>query len=823
MYPSSAAPSRSAIPATGVPVAGPRASAERPSSSLHSEWAREPSGSSTAAASGSAEASTVHDSAPKPIDTRVYSTSQLPCDYGYEDAPVLVVGMKFELPAILNYNGRDMEDEDSCIEMWSPNSAQHAFLPGLESKEEAPAHLESQRRDRMSHLAPDFIANLHCAYYSLDLKMRQLKEDANVTSEDWDARPRLPEEDSSCHGCVPMDLDSLRERPYLPADEQFIGVWINDTSEEYALCLLAVGVPVCVHHRYGPDEIRRSDKLQTPHVRSYLEMTATASLLSAEGNGFQFIAERKRFPATTNGLEERGLGFSRSYDVRYLSSLLLDARREARARGAVLPDSPPRRMPVEEKYASKPLELVVLDGRRLHPTSCGTIRSRIRQMGEKRGHSWKPMSSHVVCYDREKWCELYLRADHEWPQGVVDRGAFGAPAPRNRYYEVVNSEYRLRCPSHWVYDMRISAPGDAVRDIPSAVRKEENSETPIRSPLPPVPVPAHRPSPVDEEMTDAVPAPTAAPSPPATEAVGSAVEPAKDDDEVSLGDDSDAGDERKEPMSERHASPPALSIPSPLVFPAALFLLLSFPAPTAPALTFPLPLTALTVSGSGAFFTPVALPASPRLSLTLAVSVALHVSFAVPVISTALRLALAIPLTPRTLEPFPPGHLELVSQSWTVSITFGWATSPATAQTADTCSLEEHLASLEERLAAALPDPGLPPLANRLSDRPTIPLARRLTSPSRASLTQGLALPGPPLTDRMNHELSGTSRLISRLALPLSSRVQSLEHGVNGRVRVRWRECGHRVGKHNRKPEKEKKGDSDSGKDEDDSDSDDYG
>ncbi|KAJ7430925.1 hypothetical protein FB451DRAFT_1422118 [Mycena latifolia] len=829
-------PSGSRLFATGIAAAGPRASAE-PSLLPSADTTL---GSSAAAASGSAETSAPGGVTSKPIDTRVYSTSRLPCDYGYEDAPVLVTGMRFELPLVLRYTGRDVEDGDLCTEMWSPNSVQHAFLPGLESKElEAPppspsfaegssswspfirrAHTwandakgrclvtpvhavwRTNAADRTARLAPDFITDLRRAYHSLDAKMLQLKEDAKVTDEDWDARPRIPENkplldelEAMCLYEDAVDAAALAQRVLRAMDawtsmvsalqRQFVGVWINDAHEEYALWLLAVGVPVFIHHRYGPDEIRRSERFQTPRVRSYLEMTSTAPLLSASGNGFQFIAERERFPITTTGLEERGMGLSSSYDTRFTSSLLLEARREARAQGAELPNSPPRRVSLEEKYAPKPLELVVLD-------------------------------------------ELAT---------TLDQAAHGPLRSRIGYYEVVQQggkgEYKLRRPSHWVYDKCTSAPGDVGKKpltldarllppksapprhpglekgwkdnededdgmsddddegppaLPAAgamLGQEENVAAPDAtiSSLPE----RLTCSPVDEAMPDAPPASTAAPLPPATEVVGSAVGPDRDDDEVLLGDDSELSDEGREPTPGRHGEEAFTSCTVPLAF------------PTSPTLTFP-------VSSPPSLCSSPPLPISKPSSCTLA---------------AAVSPAFAFPVRPATKVSISEERAFLASLALSLSSPRRTLAPPSNRTTTSVAIQAGPPTSLEERLSdspahashmQATTSPVAPPtrarnsiiptLATRMAAHPHIPLSHRLASPSQASLSQRLALPGPPLTEWMNSESSETSRLITRLALPLSSRVQSIEHSETGRVRVRWRECGRRAGKHNRKRDK---------------------
>ncbi|KAJ7858944.1 hypothetical protein B0H14DRAFT_3864239 [Mycena olivaceomarginata] len=100
-------------------AAGPQGSAALlPSSSrlgLSEETAAGPSGSAAP---------------PARIDTRVFSTSRLECDHGYTAKPGVVLGMRFELPQVLRYTGRDVDCWGAVYGVWSPNSTQQPFFPG---------------------------------------------------------------------------------------------------------------------------------------------------------------------------------------------------------------------------------------------------------------------------------------------------------------------------------------------------------------------------------------------------------------------------------------------------------------------------------------------------------------------------------------------------------------------------------------------------------------------------------------------------------------------------------------------------------------------
>ncbi|KAJ7446733.1 hypothetical protein FB451DRAFT_1412147 [Mycena latifolia] len=913
---------------SGIPAAGPTASAERhPFSS---------SGGSTAAASSSAEILIR-----KPADTRVYSTSRVNCWHGYEEEPVTVEGMRFELLDVLRYNGRDVESPKAIRELWSPNSLQHAYLPGFEADDfDAPVLLFQQRRwdghwgpfnafvspqydaeadspwtpfvrhahtwrsdplgcclvtpvhavwkvgaDGVPRVAPDFVENLRRADERLEHQMVKIWSEMDLAESDWIARPKIPAnrpmmeeleslttyEDAVDHAAivqrilrgkdawismalalkrVPMDLDALRGQPYLLADERYLGLWANDAHEEYVLWLLAVGVPIFIHHRYEKGEILRSDHSPSNRAHGFLDMTSAALLLTASGNGFQFIAEREQFPVTTEGLEERGLGKVCVHANKFSSSQLLEARRKARIQGIELPTTPPRHRSPEEKFASKALDLVVLVSWRmpwiqppivLSGAGAGKWEKWVQYESattppfrylRRRAHNWQPTSSHVVCYDRENRRELYLRMDHVGPLGLINQEVFGAPAPRERYFLVVQkggeSEYVQTHPSHWVYETRTSGPGDAGRKPPTpeacllppcepTEEEPKHGEGPNddddddggmpdddgEPPAPPAPAaavtseretdvymtdvqvnpaPAAQDtevgaSPVDDPMplaVDTSPVPAAAPASSSVNEAGRAVGSRDGDDEVSLGDVSEEEKHEGQPTGLRrqyeHWSPLPRHIAAARARLRHTAAVALLVAPSRPRIGGVHPLGPVPPNGG-----------TSRAMKGTRTTPDRHLRDA----GTPPRLAAHHRQDHRGDDARESGA--------SASTALGDRLSSGTASSSAAASSSS--APRYEQIATPLAAPSVPPasLAGRMSDSVVIPLRQRLASLPRVDLTQRLALPGLPLMDRMTSESSATQRLMARLAVPLSERV----HGKRKRPRKKPR--GRRAGKHNRK------------------------
>ncbi|KAJ7840025.1 hypothetical protein B0H13DRAFT_1910890 [Mycena leptocephala] len=59
-----------------------------------------------------------------------YSTRRLQCSAGYELRPGVIIGMRFELPRVLFYTGRNVASYNENFEVWSPNSRQKPYFAG---------------------------------------------------------------------------------------------------------------------------------------------------------------------------------------------------------------------------------------------------------------------------------------------------------------------------------------------------------------------------------------------------------------------------------------------------------------------------------------------------------------------------------------------------------------------------------------------------------------------------------------------------------------------------------------------------------------------
>ncbi|KAJ7803925.1 hypothetical protein B0H13DRAFT_2388707 [Mycena leptocephala] len=82
------------------------------------------------------------------VDTRVYSTSRLRSYHGYGDAPLVDDGFVWKLPKGGRYFGREVELDGRRYEIWSPNSLQIPYYPGVRPRASKllPSSAKEQRR-----------------------------------------------------------------------------------------------------------------------------------------------------------------------------------------------------------------------------------------------------------------------------------------------------------------------------------------------------------------------------------------------------------------------------------------------------------------------------------------------------------------------------------------------------------------------------------------------------------------------------------------------------------------------------------------------------
>ncbi|KAJ7079053.1 hypothetical protein B0H15DRAFT_954159 [Mycena belliarum] len=345
-------------------------------------------------------------------DPRRYSTSRLPCDAGFDAHPGVIQGMRFELPLLQRYTGRDVEVDNVLYEIWSPNSTQIPFFPGRVRPGFAlvPTAREQRRFDghpgrfdhcefpqydvedrdwapfirRASTIGPkescrmgvhslcvewpkssaspggikrSFFDSLSAWYGELGAQSEEALIEHQIQDEDWKRCPELPtqsnfEELRDCRVYEDaVDLlarmqRQMRERAAwiamiramstsvfdasdvvdqgLPvADEQYVGLFVNDAMSDKVAWLLSVGIPVFIAHRYARHEQPRS-------VERGTEVGARKSPLT---NGFAYIAKREKF-AVTEWEEDPGRMpdvLDGTHDRAFSSSLYLEARAKARA------------------------------------------------------------------------------------------------------------------------------------------------------------------------------------------------------------------------------------------------------------------------------------------------------------------------------------------------------------------------------------------------------------------------------------------------------------------------------------------------------------
>ncbi|KAJ7069061.1 hypothetical protein B0H15DRAFT_957883 [Mycena belliarum] len=181
------------------------------------------------------------------LDPRRYSTSRLPCDAGFDAHPGVIQGMRFELPLLQRYTGRDVEVDNVLPFAW------YGEL-GAQSEEALIEHqIEDEDWKRCPELPTqnDFEELRDCRVYedAVDLlarMQRQMRERAA-----WIAMIRAMSTSA-------FDASDVWTKGYPVADEQYVGLFVNDAMSNKVAWLLSVGIPVFIAHRYARHEQPRS-------------------------------------------------------------------------------------------------------------------------------------------------------------------------------------------------------------------------------------------------------------------------------------------------------------------------------------------------------------------------------------------------------------------------------------------------------------------------------------------------------------------------------------------------------------------------------------
>jgi hypothetical protein len=289
-----------------------------------------------------------------------------------------------------------------------------------------------------------------------------------------------------------------------PADEDFIGVWLNGANQFAALWFLLVAkVPCFVIHLYKqnidyptsncPDTEDRRCKSAS---RSFLEGTAFADPNTLNDNPFQKQAIRTNEQTVPGKVKRCGLNFCQ---------LRLDDREAdlssswEQMRPFQFPNhkftaftnqpisspssNPPTTLPKHQpstsslsqpvsssnKFNHKELDLVTIDKDRypwVRPPPVAFVPDgkwshwEYNTDGEDQPRfvmqSKKPFSYEQSWYDRVHRRTLYLDEDLQIPAGVLNVEKFGAPAPRVKYVVPVGMDdgFKEVEPSYWVYSIR---------------------------------------------------------------------------------------------------------------------------------------------------------------------------------------------------------------------------------------------------------------------------------------------------------------------------------------------------------------------------------
>ncbi|KAJ6454084.1 hypothetical protein C8R47DRAFT_1083205 [Mycena vitilis] len=249
-----------------------------------------------------------------------------------------------------------------------------------------------------------------------------------------------------------LDLHQMRCTAVAPADEQYIGLWINGAGESDALQYLSASIPCFVIHTYAPDETHRS----TAGLGKVFSDFITGTEL--EG------------PCALNLYE----GLASLHDT--LSSPAFDFHIGQRVHGS----------PEQEAWSASPYIPTMRIGSSPPPVTVpkqrGWKKYRLEEINGNLVFLYHPklQSSRTKWYDRDNNRVLFCPSNLQLPPGVVsDVGSFGAPAPRVPFMLRSNApgagEILAPQPgSNWMYsseqpkraDIGRVAPQPAPRDLP---------------------------------------------------------------------------------------------------------------------------------------------------------------------------------------------------------------------------------------------------------------------------------------------------------------------------------------------------------------------
>ncbi|KAJ7115225.1 hypothetical protein C8R44DRAFT_880546 [Mycena epipterygia] len=311
---------------------------------------------------------------------------------------------------------------------------------------------------------------------------------------------------------APITLHNLRRMEMPLADDRHMGGWVNGSSEELVLRLMAARIPCFIVHEYQPGALTRSAGSSAPICTSFLQGTEVKQSLS-DANPYQRIARNQgRLDSMTRGDEGRGTApFATTEDERRSSSLYLERRlarppvvatipRHSRTHSPDVPadtmrvstnilltaplDASPTRPSLPSSASPAVPSSVTPSSASAIPLAPSATRNRYAAPEPERCTIAADRVDWVVPppiaparNDKGKW-ERWLLEDYneqrkrelyfgrfDIPPGVLDYQRFGAPVPPFPFIYPSGEVGIPHASSSWMYLSRAPASSDAGREM----------------------------------------------------------------------------------------------------------------------------------------------------------------------------------------------------------------------------------------------------------------------------------------------------------------------------------------------------------------------
>ncbi|KAJ7700801.1 hypothetical protein B0H17DRAFT_1128656 [Mycena rosella] len=497
----------------------------------------------TAAATGSAEPRprpAVPNLVAKPHETRLYSTSRLDCLYGYKLTPALAHGLAFELPGSLRYHGREVHSDAGVWELWSPNSTQHAYLPGIPiANLNIPAtrpelrHWDghwvrfnffinprydeegllswtpfvrragswgtnepgwisvvpvfSQWKPNLSgvpQLSAEFVRGLRKFNLQLEHRILELCDEMSIGDEDWEHQSGFAK---GSEDVVFDQLDDLLV--YEDAVDKFAMIqralrakdaWILMVEALRRIPLNLAALQRSISKRAYPEA---DDRVPVFVSRRY------------ESGEVLRLSQFANTPWVHDFLELTKVRCSLSVEENSFQHI---ARRQGYAMTMEGPDER------GTEYRSEKLDIqmsssLFLEARQQARTNQVELPTRVPyQQSEDLKYEAPSLTYMSVAPDRAMWIRPPLVQDgrgprkwEKWAQkGVVGREVYGTPAPHDPFFDkelkVGGEVYKQRAPSDWVYNLRLGERAEIgkMAPVPAPSQLPLRYRPPAREPVP---------------------------------------------------------------------------------------------------------------------------------------------------------------------------------------------------------------------------------------------------------------------------------------------------------------------------------------------------